>query len=70
MAIKATVLERIKGHTQLKNKIALATNRSVYSVSLWIKNNDARLTMASALKAIREEFDLSDEEILEAVEVD
>lgn len=67
MAIKQSVLSDIKKNTQLKSKIALATNRSIYTVELWVKNNDESLTLASALRVIREELGIGDDQILEEV---
>lgn len=48
-----------------KDKIAAACKVQPSTVYRWIANDDASLTMAAALKIIREETGLADSEILE-----
>lgn len=54
---------------EAKQRLAdnLEVDRS--TVYLWIKNNDDNLTKAAALKFIREETGLTDEQILETEKV-
>lgn len=65
MKIKSKVLAKIDGSTTLKTQLALALGKSVFSIQRYIDNNDDSLTKASALKAIREELGLKNEQILE-----
>ena len=65
MKLKQAAIDRIKVNTRIKNLLALALDRSVYTVTRWIEDNDDNLTKAAALKIIREETGLSDEDILE-----
>lgn len=60
----------LKGMSQeQKAKIATACKVQPSTVYRWIANDDASLTMAAALKVIREETGLEDSEILEAEKV-
>lgn len=55
----------LKKNTRAKTMIALDMGKSVHTIEGWITNNDDNLTKAAALKIIREETGLTDEEILE-----
>lgn len=65
MKIKRKILEKINASTKLKTQLALALNKSVFSIQRYIDENDDNLTKASVLKVIREELGLSDSQILE-----
>lgn len=66
MRITQNIIDRIKKDVRTKNLLALALNRSVMTVTRWIDTNDDNLTKAAALKVIREELGVTDDEILEA----
>lgn len=53
--------------TRTKNRLALELDCSVQTIDRWIRENEGNgdLTKAAALKVIREETGLSDQEILE-----
>jgi hypothetical protein len=65
MKLKATVLKLLRNHKMAKNRLALELDKSSYTIERWIKDNDASLTLAACLQIIREEFGLTDSEILE-----
>lgn len=69
MRISLKAIDRIKPDTRIKTMLALALNRSVYTITKWIDENDDNLTKAAALEVIRKETGLTDSEILETVEV-
>jgi DNA invertase Pin-like site-specific DNA recombinase len=66
MNLTNNVKELIKDSTRIRNLIAAELGCSEQSVRRWINENepDNDLTKASALKVIREETGLSDDEIL------
>jgi hypothetical protein len=49
----------------IKSKLALALECSENTINRYIRTNDDNLTKAAALKVIRQETGLSDEDILE-----
>lgn len=66
MRITQKALKEIKSDTRIKTLLALELNKSVYTITRWIEDNDDNLTKAAALKVIRKETGLKDREILEA----
>lgn len=62
---KAAILALRGMSTEQKARIASACGVQPSTVYRWIANEDPSLTMASALKVIREETGLSDSDILE-----
>lgn len=58
--------------TRTKTRIALAMNKSVYSVAKWIKDNDPNgpLTTTAAVQIISEETGIPVNEVLEAEPVE
>lgn len=64
MKIKKEVLQRLDNNRGCA-LIMLALDCSFSSARDYIKGNKDDLTKAAALRAIREEFDLTDDEILE-----
>lgn len=65
MELKATVLQTIRNHKVVKNRLALELNKSSYTIERWIKENDDNLTKAASMAIIREELGLTDSEILQ-----
>jgi hypothetical protein len=68
MKIKDSVLKRLDNNRGYA-LIMLALDCSHSSARDYIKHGSDNLTKAASLKAIREEFDLKDSEILEDVPV-
>lgn len=64
MKLKELVLSAIKGNPALRQRIREALGVSNPTMTRLLKENDDDLTKASALQVIREEFGLSDGEIL------
>jgi hypothetical protein len=58
----------IKGNTRLKNRLALEFDCSVFTIQRWIDEGEVRLTAPSATIIIKEETDLTDQDILEKEE--
>lgn len=65
MKIKRLVLSAIRGNTDLRKKLKGLLKISEPTLYRMLHDNDENLTKAVALKAIREEFGLCDEDILE-----
>lgn len=67
MRIKHEVLDEIRGNTRTKNLLALALDRSVWTIERLIDSNEENsdLTKAAALKVIRQQTGLTDKKILE-----
>jgi len=53
----------------IKDRIAAACGVTYWSVHRWISDDDPRITQADAMKVIRTETGLSDDEILQVKEV-
>lgn len=70
MKIKKIVLMAIKGNTDLRRRIKEVLDISEPTLYRLLNENNDDLTKAAALKVIREETGLTDEEILEDSEVD
>lgn len=64
MILTNAALDTINKNMVCKNRLALEMDKSQYTIQRWINTNDEMLTTASALKVIREETGLSDDEIL------
>jgi hypothetical protein len=64
MKIKVSVLQKLDNNRGLA-LIMLALDCSHSAARDYVKNNSDNLTKAAMLKVLREEFGLSDEEILE-----
>jgi hypothetical protein len=62
--IKQEVIERLKGSQKAKNRLAYEFNKHVATINRWIDTNDVMLTTKQALKAISEELELKEKEIL------
>lgn len=66
MTLSKAAILALKGMSrEQKDKIAFACKVQPSTVYRWIANEDASLTMAAALKVIREETGLSDQDLLE-----
>lgn len=70
MVLKSAVLATIRNNKRIKNRLALEMDKSSFTIERWITTNDQSLTLASALKIIKEETGLTDNEILEESEVE
>ncbi|HYD90251.1 MAG TPA: hypothetical protein VEA37_02050 [Flavobacterium sp.] len=64
MKIRQSVLSRLDNNRGL-GLIMMSLDCSHSAAREYVRNNHDNLTKAAMLKAIREEFDLTDEEILE-----
>lgn len=67
MKLTEKALEMIR-RVEIRNLLAIALKCSDQTIMRYIKDNDDSLTKAAALKVIREETGLSDNEILAAEE--
>jgi len=65
MKLTNIALQTIIASKEIKHKLGLALDRSEGSINLYLRENKDDLTKAAALKVIREETGLTDEEILE-----
>lgn len=68
MKLKRIVILALKGSKGVVPKLAEALDCSDQTIYNYLRDNDDTLTKAAALKVIREELDLTDEEILEQVD--
>lgn len=66
MKIKKLVLMAIKGNTDLRRKIKETLDISEPTLYRLLTENDDDLTKAAVLKVIREDLELTDDEILES----
>lgn len=62
--IRLDVIEVIKSNNVIKNKLAIALNKSYITIHRYINNNDVMLTTAVALEVLRTELKMTNEEIL------
>lgn len=69
MRLTKTAKEAIKRNTRAKNRLALAFDKSGFTIERWIDENEenGNLTKATAINIISEELKLEDSEILEGV---
>ena len=68
MRLTKLALLAVNGAKDSKKRLAEALDVSLDTIYRWLANNDDNLTKAAALKVIREETGLTDEEILETEE--
>lgn len=68
MRLTELALNMIRRNVRCKNLLALELDVSVFTIGRYIDSNSDNLTKAAALKVIRDETGLKDEEILEAGE--
>lgn len=69
MRLSKTALAVLRGMgSDIKDKLSTALNVGPQAVYKMIQNNHDNLTKAAALKVIREETGLTDEQILESAE--
>lgn len=66
MRLTFKALQEVKRSKRLRARLALALNKSEFSIQRYIKDNAENLTLAAAMAVIREETGLSDAEILES----
>ncbi len=55
----------IRGHKDIKEKLAKALGVTKPAIYKYIRNNDDNLTKAAALEVIKKELDLPEDQILE-----
>jgi transcriptional regulator with XRE-family HTH domain len=65
MKIRKLVLLAIRGSRKIKTDLMAALDISQPTLSRFLNDNDENLTKAAALKVIREELGLTDDEILD-----
>jgi hypothetical protein len=65
MQLSDMVRLKIKKNKRIRSLLALALNRTEYTIIRWIDKNNDNLTKAAALKVLRQETGLSDSQILE-----
>lgn len=65
MRIKKEVLKKIADHPGIRGRLCATLNKSYPTIQRWVEDNDEGLTMAAAVKIIREELGLTDSQILE-----
>lgn len=65
MRIKTKVLEKIDGNKSIVSRLCLELNKAYPTIRKWINENDDNLTKAAALQIIREELNLTDDQILD-----
>lgn len=63
MKLNDSLIKKIRKSNRLKGLLCVALNKSMKSIEIYCDRNDQLLTTASALKIIREELNLTDEEI-------
>lgn len=63
--IKPNVITLIRHSGTCKAKLQLALDKSAMTIHRYLDENHVLLTTAAALKVIREQFKLTDSEILE-----
>lgn len=64
MALTEIAIQHIKASKRLRSLLALASNKTEYTIVRWADRNDDNLTKACNLEVIRKETGLNDEEIL------
>lgn len=65
MKLTKQALEAISKNVRIKNLLALALDCSVTTITRYIDANSDNLTKAAALKVVKDETGLSEDEILE-----
>ena len=64
MQLSKLALDKIKGSTQLRLKIALALGVGEKAIEMAVKRNSGTLTKYACIQVIKSETGLSDEEII------
>lgn len=65
MKIRKSVLSKIAENKGLRARLCAEMDKSYFTINKWINENDDNLTKAAALRIIREELELTDDQILE-----
>lgn len=65
MKLTQIAIDQIKSNKRLRALLALALDKSDFTIQRYITTNDDSLTKAAAMQVIREETGLDDFEILE-----
>lgn len=68
MKIKKEVLAKLRMSPGIRGRICAATGKSYPTVQRWVEENAEGLTLEASLKVIREELNLTNDEILEQEE--
>lgn len=63
--LRESVLEAIKSDNVLKNKIAIALEKSYPTVQRYLNSNSRNLTLECTLVVLRKELKLTNEQLLE-----
>lgn len=63
MKLSNQCLDKLKESKRVKTLIALAMDKSVHTVELWIANNSDNLTKAECVRIIKEELEMSDDQV-------
>jgi hypothetical protein len=69
MKLTLLALTAIKNNKRARARLQLILDKSEYTINKYIAENDENLTKAAALLVIREETGLSDNEILDPIEI-
>lgn len=64
MKLSDKAIEKIRANKRLRNRLALDLDISPSTLNRWIADNDDNLTKAAAMRIIREETGLKDNQIL------
>jgi hypothetical protein len=67
MKLTQKTIDEIRSNKRLRALLALALDKSEFSIHRYLVSNDDNLTKAAALQVIREETGFIDSEILEGV---
>lgn len=65
MKLKKEVLKKIQNSRGIMGRLCAETGKTFPTILRWVENNDEGLTLASSLKVIREELNLTDDQILD-----
>lgn len=63
--IKTNILKKIRKSKVCKAKLQIALDKAAPTIQRYLDDNDIMLTTASALAVIKEEFNVTESEILE-----
>jgi hypothetical protein len=63
--ITTKAIELIRGNQKVIGRLMALFNKSSDTINRWIDGNDIRLTTFAALQILREETELTDDQILE-----
>jgi hypothetical protein len=70
MQLTKVALSHVKRNKRIRSLLALACNRTEYTILRWAEANNDNLTKAAAIKIIREETGLPDSQILEVSKIE